>query len=170
MVLKSLVKGLRAAELACAVVVTGIVGFQIWVGDSASFRSIYMVIVSSMTVLASLRALGGVFPFSAMFVHWPVDVCFSMLWWAAFGLIVQFASTECHGSCYTLNAVLAFSSSSGLLWLASASMGIFPVRSREHRAAEVKGSGGCFVPTQSSLSQETGVDTRKYHGGDSGVE
>ncbi|KAG5979578.1 hypothetical protein E4U55_005004 [Claviceps digitariae] len=135
--------GLRAAELVLAVIALGLAGDWIARSDWAIKRFIYTITVSG---IASMVALVWLLPFSANFVHWPVDTIISVMWWVAFGLIVNVLPARCgiifNWQCGKFKAVVAFSFLSALLWLASASIGIFSVRRREDRAAGAKGSGG----------------------------
>ncbi|GAB0137878.1 hypothetical protein EsDP_00006131 [Epichloe bromicola] len=80
---------LRAAELVFAAIVAGITGDHIHKSDASAWhlgRFIYTVTVSGIAIFLALIWL---FPFSGTFVHWPVDIFVSILWWAAFGLLAD---------------------------------------------------------------------------------
>lgn len=80
----------RAAELAFAAIVTGITGAYLHAHDNASSwdngRFIYTIVVSSISMVLALVWL---LPFSGSFVHWPMDIFISILWFVSFGLLVN---------------------------------------------------------------------------------
>lgn len=80
---------LRAAELAFAAIVAGINGEFLHKSNADSWalgRNIYTEVVAAISILLALLWL---IPFSATFTHWPVDIFISILWWVAFGLLVD---------------------------------------------------------------------------------
>lgn len=80
---------LRAAELAFAAIVTGVTGDYLRRSEASSWangRFIYTIVVSSLSMLFAIIL---VIPFSSTFVNWPMDIFFSILWWVAFGLLVD---------------------------------------------------------------------------------
>lgn len=81
---------LRAAQLVFAAIVTGITGAYLHANDNASSwdngRFIYTIVVSSISMVFALVWL---LPFSGSFVHWPMDIFLSILWFVAFGLLVN---------------------------------------------------------------------------------
>lgn len=80
---------LRAAELAFAAIVAGIVGHYLDNSNASAWddaRQIYTIVVAALAMLLSLLWL---LPFSSAFIHWPVDLLISILWFVAFGLLVD---------------------------------------------------------------------------------
>lgn len=80
---------LRAAELVFAAIVAGVTGDHIHKSNASAWhlgRFIYTVTVSGIAIFLALIWL---FPFSGTFVHWPVDILVSVLWWVAFGLLAD---------------------------------------------------------------------------------
>ncbi|TLS25803.1 hypothetical protein PpBr36_07598 [Pyricularia pennisetigena] len=140
---------LRVAELVFAAIVTGLTGQFLHQRDNASAwdngRHIYTITVSAISMLLSILWL---FPFSGSFIHWPVDFIISVMWFAAFGLLVDWLDGGCgdvfnwsgirirgEDFCAKQKAVVAFAFLSAICWLASAIVGAFWVRRRERRAA-----------------------------------
>jgi hypothetical protein len=87
---------LRLAELAFACIVAGITGNYLHsVSGSSSWdqaRFIYTEVVAGITIVAAIIWL---FPFSGSFIHWPIDLFISILWWVVFGLLVNFLNGTC---------------------------------------------------------------------------
>lgn len=88
---------LRAAELAFAAIVAGLLGSYLDKSEASSWdnaRHIYTIVVAALAMLLSLLWL---LPFTSTFVHWPVDLFISILWFVAFGLLVDVSSppTSC---------------------------------------------------------------------------
>ncbi|KAH9228201.1 hypothetical protein K456DRAFT_1847237 [Colletotrichum gloeosporioides 23] len=133
----------RAAELAFAAIVTGITGAYLHAHDNASSwdngRFIYTIVVSSISMVLALVWL---LPFSGSFVHWPMDIFFSILWFVSFGLLVNLIGDGCGpvfdwsnvsprgDDCGRHKANIAFTFLSAIVWLASALIGLFWVRRR----------------------------------------
>jgi hypothetical protein len=133
---------LRLAELAFAAVVAGINGEYLHrtkgVDSWTQGRFIYTEVVAGLSIFLALIWL---FPFASSFIHWPVDLLISICWFVAFGLIVNLIGDSCGyvfdwdnvsprgDSCGKWKAVIAFSFLSAILWLVSALIGIFWVRS-----------------------------------------
>ncbi|ROT41351.1 hypothetical protein SODALDRAFT_322503 [Sodiomyces alkalinus F11] len=134
---------LRAAELAFAAIVAGIVGHYLDNSEASAWdngRHIYTIVVAALAMLLSLLWL---LPFSSAFIHWPVDLFISILWFVAFGLLVDLIGNGCGGvfnwgnvtvtgddACGRMKAVVAFSFLSAICWLASAIIGFFWTRRR----------------------------------------
>ena len=100
----------RLAELAFAAIVAGITGHYLAsVSDSSADpshtwpegRFIYTEVVAGLAILFAIIWL---FPFSGSFIHWPTDIFISILWWVAFGLLVNFLN----GSCGYVTTLLNF--------------------------------------------------------------
>ncbi|KAH6697188.1 membrane-associating domain-containing protein [Plectosphaerella plurivora] len=140
---------LRAAELAFAAIVAGILGHFLDHSAASAWdngRHIYTITVSA---LAMLLALLWLLPFSSAFVHWPVDLFISILWFVAFGLLVDLTGSGCGGifdwsnitvrgndACGRFKAVIAFAFLSAICWLASAVIGFFWTRRRTNAVAD----------------------------------
>jgi hypothetical protein len=138
---------LRLAELVFAAIVAGINGAYLHsVHNTSSWsqgRFIYTEVVAGLAIFLSLIWL---LPFSGSFVHWPVDIFISILWFVAFGLIVNLLGGSCGGTfnwdnialrgddqCGKWKAVIAFSFLSAICWLVSAIIGIIWVRDHERK-------------------------------------
>lgn len=87
---------LRLAELAFAAVVAGLNGDYLHSVRGASSwdlgRHIYTEVVAGLSILFAIIWL---FPFSSSFIHWPADLFFSILWFVAFGLLVDWLDGSC---------------------------------------------------------------------------
>jgi len=153
---------LRLAELAFAAIVAGVTGTYLHEvdtdnnDDSAWYhaRFIYAIVVAAISMLFALIWL---IPFIHRILHWPLDILMSILWFVAFGLIVDFIGDDCgavfnwdgirlrgRSSCSTWKADIAFSFLSAICWLASAVVGFYIIRRREapvDRAARRRGWG-----------------------------
>lgn len=80
---------LRAAELVFAGIVAGVTGDYLRRSHADSWangRFIYTEVVAGLSMLFALLWL---IPFSSTFIHWPMDIFFSILWWVVFGLLVD---------------------------------------------------------------------------------
>jgi preprotein translocase subunit SecG len=142
---------LRAAELAFAAIVAGINGEFLHKSNADSWalgRNIYTEVVAALAIFFALIWL---VPFSATFTHWPLDILISILWWVAFGLLVDdLEKTTCGGvfawgnvsfrgdPCGKAKAVVAFTFLSAVLWLVSAIVGFFWLRRRERTVARAE--------------------------------
>jgi fatty acid desaturase len=85
---------LRAAELAFAAIVAGINGEFLHKSNADSWalgRNIYTEVVAALAIFFALIWL---VPFSATFTHWPLDILISILWWVAFGLLVDVSLSQ----------------------------------------------------------------------------
>jgi len=135
---------LRIAELAFACVVAGITGDYLHAVQGSSTwdqgRFIYTEVVAGLSILLSIVWL---FPFSGSFIHWPADLLISVMWWVAFGLLVNFLNGTCGyvfdwqginfngtDTCPKWKADIAFAFLSALCWLVSAMLGIYWVHRR----------------------------------------
>ncbi|KAL6415165.1 integral membrane protein [Ilyonectria robusta] len=80
---------LRAAELVFAAIVAGVTGEYLHRSHASSWdlgRFIYTEVVAALSILFALLWL---IPFSGTFIHWPMDIFMSILWWVSFGLLVD---------------------------------------------------------------------------------
>lgn len=81
---------LRLAELAFAAIVAGLTGEHLHDTQNVSAwdngRHIYTIVVAAISILLAIVWL---FPFSGSFIHWPTDFIISLMWFAAFGLLVD---------------------------------------------------------------------------------
>ncbi|OLN86387.1 hypothetical protein CCHL11_06374 [Colletotrichum chlorophyti] len=133
---------LRLAQLAFAAIVAGITGAYLHASSGSSWdngRFIYTIVVASLSLLFALIWL---FPFSSSFIHWPVDIFISILWFISFGLLVNLIGDGCGpvfdwsnvsprgDACGRHKANIAFTFLSAIVWLTSALVGIFWVRRR----------------------------------------
>jgi len=135
---------LRLAELAFAAIVAGLTGSYLHAARGASAwdlgRLIYTEVVAGLSIFFALIWL---LPFAGSFIHWPADLFFSVLWFVAFGLLVDWLGGSCGdvfdwngiavrggeaGSCNRLKADVAFVFLSAIMWLVSALVGIYWVR------------------------------------------
>jgi len=134
---------LRLAELAFAAVVAGLTGRYLHALEGVSSwhlgRFIYTEVVAGLSILFAIIWL---FPFSGSFIHWPADFIFSVMWFAVFGLLVDWLNGACGyvfywgdisldngvNSCSEWKANVAFAFLSAICWLASAILGIYWVR------------------------------------------
>ncbi|KAJ2896784.1 integral membrane protein [Zalerion maritima] len=140
---------LRVVELVFAAIVAGVLGSYLddvegkHVHDLGRF--IYAVVVAGLAILFSLIWL---LPFVKGFLHWPADIFMSILWWVAFGLLVDYIGDDCgyvfdwdnirirEGStCQKWKASIAFCFLSAICFLVSAIVGFLAMRhmKKEHR-------------------------------------
>lgn len=84
---------LRIGELAFAAVVAGLTGEYLNAAhdsnDWSKGRFIYTEVVAAISMLLALLWL---LPFTASFIHWPVDLLLFIAWIIAFGLMVDVSS------------------------------------------------------------------------------
>lgn len=129
---------LRLAELVFAAIVAGLTGAYLHAARGASSlslaRFIYVEVVAALSIFFALVWL---LPFSGGFISWPADLFFSVLWFVAFGLLVDWLGGSCGGvfewegigfgggadGCTRLKADLAFVFLGGVVWLVSALLG-----------------------------------------------
>jgi hypothetical protein len=127
---------LRLSELAFAAIVAGLTGVYLHAARGASSwslgRLIYTEVVAGLSIFFALIWL---LPFAGSFVHWPADFFFSVLWFVAFGLLVDWLGGTCgdlfnwdglsfrEGGCARLKADVAFVFLSAIMWLVSALVG-----------------------------------------------
>ncbi|PSR92014.1 hypothetical protein BD289DRAFT_365135 [Coniella lustricola] len=140
----------RLAELAFATIVAGITGHYLHVVRGASSwslgRFIYTEVVAGLSILLALLWL---LPFAGSFIHWPIDILLSIMWFIAFGLIVNwFYGVSCSyfwhwsafrfrgpaGSCGSWRTDTAFAFLSAICWLLSALLGIYWTRRKRNQA------------------------------------
>ncbi|EED17622.1 integral membrane protein [Talaromyces stipitatus ATCC 10500] len=145
---------LRLAELACAAVVAGIVGYYLhrWSDDHLSAwaqgRWIYTEVIAGLSLLLGLLWL---IPTAHTFFIWPIDIIISLCWFAAFGLLVDaLDGVDCgtafswgyigHNDwCGRWKAAEAFSFLSAIIWLVSGILGIYFVWRVDRRRNYVYG-------------------------------
>jgi len=130
---------LRLAELAFAAIVAGLTGAYLHAVEGTSAwslgRFIYTEIVAGLSILFAIVWL---FPFSGSFIHWPADFVISVMWFVAFGLMVDWLDGACGyvfdwrgvdvefggvNTCAQWKANVAFAFLSAICWLASAILG-----------------------------------------------
>lgn len=126
---------LRLAELAFAAIVAGLTGVYLHRSQGASAwslgRFIYTEVVAGLSIIFALIWL---FPFSGSFIHWPTDFVISVMWFVAFGLLVDWLGDGCgyvfdwsdvsfDGGCSLWKADVAFAFLSAIVWLVSAILG-----------------------------------------------
>jgi len=136
-----------ALQLAFAAIVAGLTGAYLHslqgVDSWEQGRFIYTEVVAGLSIVLALVWL---FPFSGSFIHYPADFFVSILWFVAFGLLVNWLNGSCGyvfdwdgigfrgtGSCSAWKANVAFTFLSALCWLVSALVGIYWVH--RHRRA-----------------------------------
>lgn len=129
-------------------VVTGVIGSYSkgLKGGNLQSRFIYIMVVAGISILLGLMWL---LPFSGSFFHWPADMILSLTWFAAFGLVIDYAGKHNRtsnpldladitkgGACNVWRISEAFSFLSSCFWVASGFLGIwFMSRARKERAA-----------------------------------
>ncbi|CCC08852.1 hypothetical protein SMACR_08339 [Sordaria macrospora] len=133
---------LRLAELAFATIVAALNGrFLHAVRGTSTWdlgRHIYTEVVAGLSILFAIIWL---FPFSSSFIHWPMDLVISIMWFVSFGLLVNWLNGACGyvfdwdnvgfggaGSCGEWKATVAFAFLSAICWLVSALVGLYWVR------------------------------------------
>ncbi|KAK4230272.1 CASP-like protein UU5 [Podospora fimiseda] len=140
---------LRLAELAFAAIVAGLNGDYLHAARGASAwdlgRHIYTEIVAGLAIIFAILWL---FPFSSSFIHWPADLLISIMWFVAFGLLVDWIGGRGCGyifdwdgfsfrdtaSCAQFKATIAFTFLSAICWLVSALLGLYWVRRHTRRS------------------------------------
>ena len=87
---------LRLAELAFATIVAALNGrFLHAVRGTSSWnlgRHIYTEVVAGLSILFAIIWL---FPFASSFIHWPMDLVISVMWFVSFGLLVHWLNGAC---------------------------------------------------------------------------
>lgn len=87
---------LRLAELVFAAIVAGLAGEYLRIfrhaGSRWLARHIYTELVASFSILFAIVWL---VPATGSFVHWPADLFFSVLWFIAVGLLVDWLGGNC---------------------------------------------------------------------------
>lgn len=87
---------LRLAELAFATIVAALNGRFLHAARGASSwdlgRHIYTEVVAGLSILFAIIWL---FPFSSSFIHWPMDLAISVMWFVSFGLLVNWLNGAC---------------------------------------------------------------------------
>ncbi|KAH6844929.1 membrane-associating domain-containing protein [Chaetomium sp. MPI-CAGE-AT-0009] len=133
----------RLAELVFAAIIAGLNGEYLRaarnVDSSLLGRHIYTEIVACFTILFAIICL---VPSMGSVIHWSADLFFSLLWFIAFGLLVDWLDGTCGnvfdwrelyfngtGSCSQWKAAIAFCFLSALCWLVSGILGTYWVRS-----------------------------------------
>ncbi|KAJ4154021.1 hypothetical protein LMH87_010485 [Akanthomyces muscarius] len=143
---------LRGAELVFSAIVAGVNGQYLHHNKGtggSQWRFIYTEVIAALGIFFALIWL---IPFSSTFTHWPIDLVLSILFWVAFGVLVNLVGSSCgavfnwnnvhpvHGDqCGKFKATIAFTFLCAILFLASALIGLLWTRKREpttHRRAE----------------------------------
>lgn len=115
-------------------------------GGSVESRFIYILVIAGISILLSLLWL---LPFSGGFHHWPVDLILALTWFAAFGLLIDWADRHnCASNVFKWGGITngskcdvwrlseAFAFLSACFWLASGLLGLwFISRAKKERAA-----------------------------------
>ncbi|KAF2641718.1 hypothetical protein P280DRAFT_355550, partial [Massarina eburnea CBS 473.64] len=129
---------LRLAQFVFAAIVLGLSSWFLWQhthhGEAIPFaRTIYAVVISSLAVLASLFSM---IPTKSSIASYGSDLFFTVAWFAAFGVLVDwYQSINCGGiwywngitftgHCGRWNANQAFSFLSAVTWAASFVLGV----------------------------------------------
>lgn len=134
---------LRFGQFAFAAVVLGFLAYFLNIRDETHAgplgREIYTIIVAIFAVIASVAWM---LPMRATELNYPFDFAFSVAWFAAFGVLVDwlhvtncgpaFAWRGLHqaGYCNHWKASEAFSFLSALFWLGSALLGVYVYHKR----------------------------------------
>ncbi|KAK3301444.1 membrane-associating domain-containing protein [Chaetomium fimeti] len=135
---------LRLAELVFAAIIAGLNGEYLRAvrnADSLQLaRQIYAEIVACFSILFAIIWL---VPSTSIFVQWPADLFFSLIWFIAFGLLVDWLGDSCGyvfdwreisfggaASCSQWKATIAFCFLSAICWLMSGILGTNWVRRR----------------------------------------
>ncbi|KAF4632040.1 hypothetical protein G7Y89_g6094 [Cudoniella acicularis] len=140
---------LRIGELAFSATVAGLTGEYLHSTRGASAwsrkRFIYTEVIAGISILFSLLFL---LPFTASFIHYPVDFLLFIAWMIAFGLLANFIGPlNCgsvwnwHGitgqsTCSKWKADIAFCFLASIFFLVSALLGIYYVHRRERAIAD----------------------------------
>lgn len=139
---------LHFAELCFAAIVAGLTGRYLHAVRHTSAwdrsRFIYTEVVAALSIVFSIIWL---FPFSGSFLHYPVNLILSVLWFVSFGLIVSWLNGLCGyvfnwngisfrgtNNCATWKADEAFTFLSAICWLASGLLGAYWVHRRRRTA------------------------------------
>jgi len=144
---------LRVGELAFSATVAGLTGAYLHSQKHQSAwskkRFIYTEVVAAIGILFSLLFL---FPFTASFIHYPVDFLLFALFMIAFGLLANFIGPMNCGSiwnwhgitgkatCSKFKADLAFCFLASIFFLVSALLGVWVIH-RRRRVATTDGVG-----------------------------
>jgi len=134
---------LRIGELAFSATVAGLTGSYLHAQKDQSAwskkRFIYTEIVAAIGILFSLLFL---LPFTASFIHWPMDLLLFAMFMVAFGLLANFIGPMNCGSIWNWNGItgkatcdkfkadLAFCFLASIFFLASALLGIWVMHKR----------------------------------------
>jgi hypothetical protein len=138
---------LRFGQFAFAAVVLGFMAYFLNIRDETNQgpigREIYTLLVAIFSVLASLAWM---LPLTITELNYPFDFLFSMAWFAAFGVLVDWLHiTNCGpafswrglhlaGYCNHWKASEAFSFLSAIFWLGSALLGMYLYHHRTRAA------------------------------------
>ncbi|KAM3460894.1 hypothetical protein MY5147_005428 [Beauveria neobassiana] len=138
---------LRGAELVFAAIVAGVNGEYLRHTrgiHNNRWRFIYTEVIAALGIFFALIWL---IPFSSTFTHWPIDFVLSILFWVAFGILVNLVGSSCghvfdwnnvhpvHGDqCGKYKATIAFTFLCAILFLASSLIGLLWTRKREPAA------------------------------------
>ncbi len=107
--------------------------------------------------LSIVLAIIWLFPFSGSFIHYPVDFFISIMWFVAFGLLVNYINGGCgyifdwagitlngNNTCPEWKADIAFCFLSALMWLVSALLGVYWVHRHNRSSTTAAPTGGNF--------------------------
>ena len=86
---------LRGAELVFAAIVAGVNGQYLHHNKGtggSQWRFIYTEVIAALGIFFALIWL---IPFSGTFIHWPIDLVLSILFWIAFGVLVNVSHDPC---------------------------------------------------------------------------
>lgn len=140
---------LRAIEFISAIVVMGITAYHIHLirdqtdhpFDFPKYGStqIFPLVVG---VIGSLVALLLLIPRTASF-HWPIDIIFSLLWFAVFGVLVHYVDTDNCGrrfrvwrdGCSRNRTNKAFSFIAAVAWFVSFLLSLWVARKSKNNVA-----------------------------------
>jgi len=142
---------LRLCQLAFAAIAAGLTGDYLHEirhgGGYDKGRFVYTEVIAAISILLALLWL---IPFSATFIHWPVDLLLFAAWMVSFGLLINFVDDlDCgsyfywgsgHATCHKWKADVAFAFLSSIFWLLSALLGLWFLRNHRRNNA-VAGDG-----------------------------
>lgn len=147
---------LRIGELAFTAVVAGLTGEYLHHSKGTSAwnkkRFIYTEVIAAIGILFALLFL---LPFTASFVHWPMDFLLFAGLMVAFGLLANYIGPNCGsiwnwhgithgGSCDKFKADLAFLFLASIFFLVSALLGIYVMHKYRQKAEQRAGRRGWY--------------------------
>ncbi|CRG91497.1 hypothetical protein PISL3812_08546 [Talaromyces islandicus] len=123
---------LRSAQVAFAAINAGLVGYFLksYSGDGILGRWIYVEVIAALAIIFGVVLM---VPILHGYFVWPIDITFSLAWFAAFGTLVNaleatacgqdISNTEC--TQWKVNEAFAFLSA--IVWLITGLVGLFYV-------------------------------------------